>query len=99
MSEEKQEWTIGEPGYLPGNSPVGRNWIAAILDKSGSRVATAQALEKEELLKVSHLIAAAPDLLEACKEAADICAIEFPGLEENSTVKMLRAAIAKATAP
>jgi hypothetical protein len=70
MSEKaKGQWTTGEPGYLPGNSPVGRNWIVAVLDSGKSRVATAQAESREEVEKLSRLIAAAPSLYEACKAA------------------------------
>jgi hypothetical protein len=73
-----------------------------IVSATGLPVCTVESpdpnIKRDERFRIqeanARLIAAAPEMLDACKAALAACEIEFPG----STTGLLRAAIAKATA-
>ena len=97
MKHAKGPWKIKH--NVPG-SPTTRKYHEVLITSDTWIVAwlnTCHHLNKEELaLANAHLIAAAPELLEACKSALALIEIstDFAGM---STAKELQAAITKAT--
>lgn len=78
--------------YTPGPWHVDEH--GAIRGGDLSIVATRHRLPMEVHTANAHLIAAAPDLLQALKEAVEVFCIEVPF--GNKTIAQMRAAIAKA---
>lgn len=76
------------------------NCVAVVWTRRGPELATARCCYKPdpELMANAHLISAAPELLEACEDAAAIMEdmlSEFSGCSE--VIAKVKAAIAKAT--
>ena len=63
-------WAIGNTHFVPGFSPDGMDWIIAIRNTETGFACIAQGSTKEKAEANARLIAAAPDLLEACIDAA-----------------------------
>lgn len=98
MKHTPGPWTIGDENNYGAEVEIGDNGLYCSLTRD-SRHSEKYIIERDELLANAHLIAAAPDLLSALKEA-------LPGLKElngeyqsgwDDTIDRVEQAIKKAT--
>ena len=71
---------------------INRNWIARVHRWNGAP-RSPDATSKAN----AYVLAAAPDLLAACKDALEEIIVSIPGRAANPIIRRLEAAIAKAT--
>lgn len=80
-------WHPYEQAYSTHNHPT-RFWETEVFDDTGTVMATSHGASEEEANEIATLVAAAPQLLQACKDA--IYAIkgrEHVGFLENAIAK------------
>lgn len=83
------------PWYFGGKNRSGNYLVAnRKIDRNGGISSEGEFVCRDAYLADARLISAAPEMLEALKEAEEIC--NFTGYQKTALLRKIRAAIAKA---